>query len=252
MSGKESNNAYEYLYATIQIADWIGDDYKRIAEQYREHEALKELYLCICDGVSVDLLEVMAIEKDTGESLRKCRKKHLESDFLRKYSDVVERISVITAKTEHEVKNMSATVNYIADSLPVKTVESELLEPIIVMEEMDESEPLETGKEDVIDIPIAVVSETTQKNYKRGRTWFKPFFALLDKYRRNPGRTAVEMLAQGYTDEHISFIFECIEEGMTAKEIDRIASPKIKVETMKQLKKVVLKERERNGQQQRN
>ena len=239
------NSAYEYLYATIQMADWISDDYKKVAEQFKNHEALKELYLCICDGVSIDLLEVMVIEKDVEDLLRKCRKKHLESDFLRKYSDVVERISVITAKTEHEVKNMSSTVKYIADSLPAKKEHVELPEPIIVSVETEEV--TEIKSHDAIESEHFRVGVESEKNIQKNITLLEKIKNGFNRYTKNPGRTVVNMLSEGYSDEQINFIFGCVEEGMTPKEIDRFASPKIKVETMKQLKKVVLKEREKNG-----
>lgn len=258
MDEKVTNSAYEYLYATIQMADWISEEYKKIAEHYKNHQALKELYLCICDGVSPDLLEVFVIDKDIEEVLRKCRKKHLESDFLRKYSDAVERISVITAKTEHEVKNMSTTVKFIADSIPVKRDRNELPEPIIVKEESIISNQLEKRKEE--QSPVfkpdnellkqqheKTINLDDSKKISRKEKFTKPIEFIINKYIRNPRRTVVDMLSQGYSDEQISFIYSCIEEGMTSKEIDKFASPKINVETMKQLKKVVLKEREKNG-----
>lgn len=254
MEEKISNGAYEYLYATIQTADWISEEYKKVAEQYRDHEALKELYLCICDGVSLDLLEVMVIDKDIEDILRKARKKHLESDFLRKYSDAVERISVITAKTEYEVKNMSSTVKYIADSLPGKTKNVELPEPIVVKEENELLDQKAIVKESSYNeteiVHESETSSSTSKEQKR-RSWFEkliePILLFFDKYKRNPKRSVIYMLSQGYSDEQISFLYSCIDEGMTSKELDKIASPKISVETMKQLKKVVLKERVKNG-----
>lgn len=254
MNETVSNNAYEYLYATIQMADWIDDGYKKLAEQYREHEALKELYLCMCDGVSLDLLEVLVIENGIEEMLQKCRKKHLESDFLRKYSDVVERISVITAKTEHEVKNMSTTVKYIADSMPIKSEKEGLPEPIIisdVIRDFESEETQETEADTKIDITEPIVTATpilsaSNQNSLKDKL-FKPIATLVDKYKGNPKRTVIDMISKGYTVEQINFIYSCIEEGMTAKEIDKFASPKISLETMQQLKKVVLKEREKNG-----
>lgn len=255
MDAEISSKAYEYLYATIQTADWISDDYKKVAELYKNHSALKELYMCIYDGVNIDVLEVMAVDDDIEEILKKCRKKHLESEFLRRYSDVVDRINVITTKTEYEVKNMSNTVKYIADSLPAKGSIQELPEPIAVKEERVEDESyVESKTEDKqpIQEPIAVQVEKTSKPEEKNKSYWREMLrdsigVLINKYRRNPRRTVVDMLSQGYSDEQINFIYSCIEEGMTSKEIDKFADPKIKVETMEQLKKVVIKEREKNG-----
>lgn len=255
MDAEVSNKAYEYLYATIQTADWIRDDYKKVAELYKNHSALKELYMCICDGVNIDVLEVMVVDDDIEEVLKKCRKKHLESDFLRRYSDVVERINVITTKTEYEVKNMSNTVKYIADVLPAKAKPVELPEPIVVKEELSETETQveqKTEEEQPVKESAPFTVEISPAPEERSnQNWREllrdPIGLLMNKYRRNPRRTVVEMLAHGYSDEQINFIYSCIEEGMTDKEIDKFADPKIKVETMEHLKKVVLKEREKNG-----
>ena len=254
MDVEMSNKAYEYLYATIQTADWISDEYKRVAEMYKNHAALKELYMCICDGVNIDVLEVLAIDDDIEEVLKKCRKKHLESDFLKRYSDVVDRINVITTKTEYEVKNMSNTVKYIADVLPAKAKPVELPEPIVVKEELSETkvqvEP-KAEEQSIKESAPLTVEKSPAPEEKSKQNWREvlrdPIGLLMNKYRRNPRRTVVEMLAHGYSDEQINFIYSCIEDGMTDKEINKFADPKIKVETMERLKKVVLKEREKNG-----
>ena len=48
---KRVPSAQEYLYAMIRCAEWVSDDYKRLAEKNKEKlEILKELYICACDG----------------------------------------------------------------------------------------------------------------------------------------------------------------------------------------------------------
>lgn len=191
MEVEVSNKAYEYLYATIQTADWISDDYKKVAEMYKNHAALKELYMCIYDGVNIDVLEVLAIDDDIEEVLKKCRKKHLESDFLRRYSDVVDRINVITTKTEYEVKNMSNTVKYIADTLPAKGKKQELPEPIVVKEEQAEAEPpVKPKTEEQEPVPEATpltVENTPATEERKNQGWREllrdPIRVLISKYR---------------------------------------------------------------------
>lgn len=261
MDSEKKIDACQYLYATIQMADWISDDYKRLAEKYLDNVALKELYLCICDGVNIDILELIEINDEVANVLSKCRKQHWESEFFRKYREEIEKLSVITASTQKEVKQMSGNVKAIVENMPSMNERFKMPEPDAV--DYVQADKTPSKKEEVEDtkenVPNFGTNNLEESAYK-SRAIVEPMFIkkekqgildrfknLFDKYGHNPKLTVLNMLKKNYNSEQIDFILSCYDEGMTVKEIDRFADPRINVETMKLLKKVVLKERKKNG-----
>ncbi len=56
------------------------------------------------------------------------------------------------------------------------------------------------------------------------------------------------LLKEGYDTDQLDFLLDCMEEGLTAKEIQRFASPKLPVKVMRRLKMIGEKERsEKHG-----
>lgn len=253
-------DAYDYLYATIQSADWISSGYKELAEKYRNNRAIKELYMCICDNVNIDLLELITVDEDTSDVLMKCRKKHLESDFTRKYQDAIDRITLITKSTEYEIKSLSGTVKQIAETMPIK---EELFYVPTTNEEIDTQTMLEESMQDEEVVPKfgtkienkdkneSIFPSTLEFSKSSSNSWidvFKQCFSyLFKKQKKNTKKTVMSMLEQGYKDEQINFILKCFVEGMTEKEIDEIADPSLSLQNMELLKKIKMKEREKHG-----
>ena len=52
----------------------------------------------------------------------------------------------------------------------------------------------------------------------------------------SPSTYIAKLYADGYNEEQIAYILECLEDGITKKEIDQFIDPKIPVEMMKKLK----------------
>lgn len=252
MEEKKTNSACEYLYAVIVTADWIGEEYKRFAEKFKGQDAiLRELYLCICDGVSLDILELAEMNESVEISFRECRRKHLESSVLKQYSDEIKRIRSITTATEKEVKAISGSVRQLADTIPaleeslnsperketehLKEVEADLpkgadlkkiAEPQKGAEPCEERSVVSTEQKDIRN---AGFLSGTKKSLS---VWIK------ERTKRSPSDFVSRLYAENYSTEQVTFIIACIEEGMSEHDILRFASPNIPVEIMEKLKKI--------------
>lgn len=236
MEEGKKNEAYRYLYAAIQTADWINNDYRKMTDKYREdNAALKELFLCICDNVPIDILQIAELSQPVDEAFRRCRLKYLESDFLKKY----------TVATEHEMKNMSDTVKYIAEDIPTFDElfdENELKKTQDIKGNIkEESTPPFDIEQNDMDTEVKV-SETRSKPMKDN--WFKKkinaiMAKFLKKPQKKPSDIVLDMLAKNYSNEQIEYILSCIiDEGMSEKEIERFADPRIPVDVMRKLKEM--------------
>ncbi len=255
MENETQSSAYDYLYATIMTAEWITSGYKELAEKYRNHPALKELYMCICDGVNIDLLELISIDDDAPEVLYKCRKQYLESDFTRKYQDAIDRITVITKTTENELKSLSGTVKQIAENIPVKD-EAFFLPMEEVKEEQFVFVDADPNDAVVTDFGTEVSEECSEDNIQsvsiqrisKNKNLLDSLKMVVNVcFRRNPKNTVISMLEQGYKEDQITFVLKCMAEGMSEKEINEIAAPELSVQQMELLRKIKKKEKERNG-----
>lgn len=261
MEKEAQNDAYDYMYAAIRTADWISSEYKELAEKYRKNTAIKELYMCICDNVNIDLLELVTIDEDTSDVLLQCRKKHLESDFTRKYQEAIDRITVITKSTEHEIKSLSGTVKQIAETIPIKEetfyVPEEDNVPAdrtVVSESGSNEDEVQTfGKKELAAEKEKDMNLNAMEHMENtvNRNWLDKvkcsISRLFMKCKKTPKMTVMDMLAQGYSNEKITFILTCMNEGFTEREIKEIADPALSLENMELLKKIKLKERKKNG-----
>lgn len=233
MKKEKQTSAYEYLYATIKTADWISDEYKSFAEKYKDtQEPLRELYLCICDGVSIDVLELAEMNETVAEAFRDCRMKQLESDFIRRFSYDIKKLKNITTETKKEVKNMSGTMKQIADTIPTFDEMFMHDSPELVSIEVKEqprigATSVKISAEKVDD--VGSVSET-----KPQKVSFKGMLSKL--HRERPVQYIETLIKEGYSNEQINYILECLESGVSIAEIKKFASPKIDVELMKKLR----------------
>lgn len=244
----------QYLFATINSADWIDDSYKRFAEKYRnEEKPLKELYLCFCDKVPLELL-IAAEQKEPVEfSFRLCRRKHIESEILKEHSNELEEIKHITAGMEAEVKSMSGTVSYIAAAIPT-------LDDLFQSDEMPEGGSV---SDESISIKANMQETEIERNERGGKKEHKEESQVLCKektefhcigrlikcikmklseivslHQKEPARFVIELYAENYKEEQINFIMDCMEKGMKVSEIEKFADPKISVDMMKRLSRM--------------
>lgn len=259
--GKENKpDAYQYLYATIQAASWISDAYKKFAEKYKEtKKPLQELYLCFCERVPLDILQMAELSEPVENSFRSARRKHIESELLKNYSSELEQLKAITAETENEIKQMSSTVNIIAEAIP--TFDELFMAPMDIEETKEVSNVLQNEK--MSDAPkdvkkhdglISGTSEGQLVNTKEKTVnkdnWIKKVTKKLTnllRLRNNPTSMVVNMISEGYSEQQINFILSCIEEGMSESDIQSFSDPRIPIEVMKKLKELKEKENLKHG-----
>lgn len=227
----------QYLFATINSADWIDDTYKRFAEKYRnEEKPLKELYLCFCDKVPLELL-IAAEQKEPVEfSFRLCRRKHIESEILKEHSNELEEIKHITAGMEAEVKSMSGTVSYIAAAIPT-------LDELFQSDEMPETEIERNergGKKEHKEEAQVLCKEKTEFHCigRLIKCIKMKLSEIVSLHQKEPARFVIELYAENYKEEQINFIMDCMEKGMKVSEIEKFANPKISVDMMKRLSRM--------------
>lgn len=236
METKTQNTSDEYLYAAIQTADWITPAYKKLAEKYKNTDCLREVYVCICDGVNIELLENLP-EDDFFDALQNCRKRHQESEILKIHRESMEYLTLISKKTELEVNNLSASVQYIIENIRRK-------EQTVIVPNPDES-----AKEDVESLPdeedthkelLVLHKDISVRSYLNEiKQRIKEIWKPLEKSSK---KTVMGMLEEGYSQEQITFILQCMSDGMSEKEIDEISSPALSIEHMELLKKIKEKE----------
>lgn len=257
MENETQGNAYDYLYATIMMADWIASDYKQLAEKYRRHPAIKELYMCICDNVNLDLLELISIDDDAPALLEKCRRQSLESDFTRKCQEAIDRITVITKTTEHELKSLSGTVKHIAENISVPAKEETFFIPAEDMAD-DEQFVFVGDTSNNVDVPNFGTADSAEnlteeagtevvsvQHHVKKENFLDRLMKLLFKDKHK--KTIISMLEQGYKEEQITFVLKCMEEGMSERDIDEIAAPELSVEHMELLKRIKRREQDCDG-----
>lgn len=248
MGETKQSKACQYLYAVIKEADWIEEEYKQFAEKYKKtEETLIELYLCISDKVSLDVLELVELNEDVAEAFRECRRNHLEAEFLKKYSRDIRQIKYIATATEREVKQMSGTVKQIADNIP--TFEEMFMQPVENTGNEDAKETKKSTKktakktDDVIpkkevveELKPQVYESSSENTIKSVLPKQNPITAILKK--RSPAKYIESLVKEGYSKEQIEFILECLEDGDSIREVKEFASPKIEVELMRKLRKM--------------
>lgn len=256
MSEITQSKACQYLYAVIKEADWIDKEYKQFAEKYKKTEKpLIELYLCICDNVSLDVLQLVELNEPVEESFHECRQKHLESIYTKKYSNDIRKIKHIAAATEKEVKNMSGTVKLLAENIPsfeemfshpIENEEDEVSQDkksFLENESKAEKERQEhKGDEDFEKRDYLINAHKSARNsFRRFLDKQNSIFSMYKK--KSPAKYIETLTKEGYSIEQIDFILDCMEAGDAIREIEEFASPKITVELMKKLRELQKKER---------
>ena len=236
---KKIPSAQEYLYAMIRCAEWVSDDYKKLAEKNKEKlEILKELYLCACDGVPVEKVQgALEQKKSSDKMLHAIRKKCLEESLTTDYEKEISTIQKKAAALEKNVNQMKDEVKDIKERMP--TLESAFPEqrdkaepkavPISGKSQKQSEEPENRDKPEK--------KENVPKFGTDGKTLSK--FDWIRPFRAKAKRRYIEYLLQeGYDKEQLSYLMDCMEKGMTPGEIEKIASPKLPVEIMERLRQM--------------
>ena len=247
---EKTSQADEYLWGVIYHAEWIMPGYKKFAEGYKDSpKELRELYMCICDGVPLDTLKLVVLKEPVDFSLKLCRRKHLEKLFLGNYSNKLEDIETITADIESELQQMSGTVKNIAESIPrLDDMLSVMKEPVEENKESISQRKSTVNKrsvkpeKDTVSVPGK--PQLASKEPKGLFSIVKRTTERISRPTEHSSRYVVELYSKGYNADQINFILECIEEGFSQAEIKKFADPKISVDVMRRLKKIQMRDKE--------
>lgn len=241
----------QYLGALFKCASWISPAYKEMAEKAKgKLEVLKELYLCSCDGVSEEKA-LETLDKDNPEvMLRFIRQKCVEERATKGYEEELKEIRKAAALVRHEMQDMKEKLDAITEKVPSMAAmfpEGEPVKEIIRKKEQVSSEN-EKEQPDVPESGTNVVSEKEQGVKKWKDKIHKTFSNLLKSRTESIHKYVESLLEEGYTDEQLSFLLDCLEDGDTPEQIRKYASPKLPVEVMKRLKMMEEREDKKDGE----
>ena len=236
----------QYLGALFKCASWISPAYKEMAEKAKgKLEVLKELYLCSCDGVSEEKA-LETLDKDNPEvMLRFIRQKCVEERATKGYEEELKEIRKAAALVRHEMQDMKEKMDAITEKVPSIAAMFPEEEPVKDAVE----QPVEPVKE-IIRKKEQVSSENEkEQGVKKWKAKIHKTFSTLLKSRTESIHKYVEsLLEEGYTDEQLSFLLDCLEDGDTPEQIRKYASPKLPVEVMKRLKMMEEREDKKDGE----
>lgn len=250
---KRKGTGEQYLYALIKCAEWVSTPYKQLAEKNRASpEVMKELYLCACDGVPIEKA-IEAQKKNPPEgALRLVRRKFLESTTTNEYQEQLTGIKETTATLEKEVQQMSGMLKHIVENVPdfealfPKEVGEAEKETAQKQRNVPESGTKEQAKENVPksgtkeqakeSVPKSGTKEQAKENATKSGT--KRRIHLPWEKSMEPAEFIERSLTEGYSNEQLSYLLDCMEEGVPVETIERFSSPKLPVGVMQRLRKL--------------
>lgn len=258
----------QYLMALIKCAEWVPKEYKLLADRNKANiEAVKELYLCACDGVPVEKA-MAAMEKSPPEgALRFVRQKYMENITMGDYKEELSGIRNKADVLEREVMQMSKTLQYIVSREPdfdamfpekgqeqVEDMQHVRTEQETAQIEKNEAARKRTREADEADMePDAAPHPATAKRMSKKDV---PKSGTLKNLRRmefpwqrkeSVPEFVGMLLDKGYSSEQIDFLLKCIEAGADIKLVKKIASPKLPVDVLQRLLKMAEREEKING-----
>lgn len=271
---KRKGTGEQYLFALIRCADWVEKSYKQLAEKNRANpEILKELYLCACDGVPVEKA-IEALQKNPPEgALRFTRRKHLENVSMDEYQEQLSGIKKTTTALEKEVKQMSGMLQHIVEHVPdfdsmFPGDGDEPIESNMEPEQKKQSEEIvpkgpeqKQKKEDVPksgtqadadeNVPKSGTQTGADENVPKSSTK-KRNIRFSWKRQKEPAEFIEKSIQEGYSNEQLEYLLDCMEEGLSVEKIERFASVKLPVDVMRRLRSLEeRKERREDGTGQR-
>ena len=249
----------QYLFALIKCAGWVSKPYKQLAEKHRMNaEAVKELYLCACDGVPIEKAEEALTKNPPEGALRFLRHKHIESMTLGDYKEELSGIKQSTSTLEKEVRMMSETLTHIVNHVP----NFDTMFPEGEQVEKPEAEKNEEPEQITVKITEKMVSQTQdkqpadveQKQEREKGTILEFGMRKMQKWKRGAGQKKKSIsefvercLKEGYSTEQMDYILDCLEAGAAIEDIERIASPNLPVDMMRRLRTLEERKEKNDG-----
>lgn len=215
----------QYLLALIKCADWVSEPYKQLAEKHRaDTEFLKELYLCACEGIPIERTVEVQGASNPQMALKTVRHSYLETD-TDEYKEEMSGLKGMAAVLEKEVRQMSGVLRHIADNIPNFDSLFPEEEPLPF-----DSSPMELPLLEKQQKPSKAVAEDFKTLKEAKNRWFSR------AKKRETAGFVEGLLEAGYSTEQLEYILDCMEEGLSVKEIQRFISPKLPAKVMRRLR----------------
>lgn len=216
----------QYLRALFVAAEWIPEEYRGLASGLTQ-EVLRELYMCACEGVPEKKAKEALEKKNQEKALHHLRLKIIEEEALSESTLNLNDLMKRTEGFEKEIHDMAQTISQIA------AAQGPTIQEVFPEEKEETQQPKAESKEKP---EISLPEKASEKQ------------GFIFSIKRKGQKHFVEkMFSEGYSNDQISFILDCIEEGLSEKQIKSFASPKLPVDIMIRLKNLKIKEGKYNG-----
>ena len=255
---KQTSSQYtaeQYLMTAFSRAEWISPEYKQLSITCKDNPlAFRELYLCACDRVSVEAVQIALSNEPVVDNLKIIRKKHFEKIYTDMQNFIVNELTETVDALRKEIDTVSHAAKYFAETIPSieelftneppKEQSGKQLWEISEIQRVSETEIRNEQLYEKTSNPLEEREDlqTETRNEKNIAFKWKGSIASVFGRKSKPADFLEELYKKGYEGEQISYIISCIEEGLNEKEIKRFISPKFDIETMKRLRKLYVKE----------
>lgn len=216
----------QYLRALFVVAEWIPEEYRGLASGLTQ-EVLRELYLCACENVPAKKAKEALEKKNREKALHHLRLKKIEEEALSESTLNLNDLMKRTEGFEKEIHDMAQTISQIA------AAQGPTIQEVFPERKAETQQPKAESKEKP---EISLPEKASEKQS-----------FILSVRRKGQKHFVEKMFTKGYSNEQISFILDCIEEGLSEKQIKSFASPKLPVPIMLRLKNLKIKEGKHNG-----
>lgn len=249
-----SYTAEQYLMTAFSRADWIRPEYKQLSGLCKENpRALRELYMCACDKVSIEAVRLAISNEPVEENLKKVRSKHFENKYIDIHNFYVNELTETVDALRKEVEVLSSASNKFTEtipsleelfsSVPVHGGSGQHIQELMNKEEAAKKQSIDSNVENEklsqeMHSQNRSVTQRREKNMSKCNLFFGGTF--MKKFR--PAEFLEQLYKEEYNSEQINYIIGCIEEGLDEKEIKTFISPKFEVDTMKRLRRLYIKE----------
>lgn len=239
------HSAEQYLMAAFSRADWIAPEYKRLSATCKDNPiAFRELYLCACDKVPIDVVQIALSNEPVVENLINIRNKHFEKRYTDMQSFFMNELTETVQNLRKEVDSVSDAAKYFADTIPgIEELFSNKPDGSShgkTLTDITKEAEMEEKVKGVPKFGTSIASNEKSAPSKTPKRKWSITDVLVKKDK--PADFLNELYQKGYKDEAISYIISCLENGLSEKEIRTFISPSFDVATMERLRKLYVKE----------
>lgn len=221
----------------LTVAQGLGvtDKGRELLEEIAQWQLRHECLISLLDAVPIDSIKEI-VEKGAGaEGIKVLRRNHLREQLVN-----LEPLGIKLKELEKEVEGMSKESGMIREVIETK------FESAYAQQQAAQKEALK-AKDQVIDLlrgqldeiknrkTIHASSPLKLREGKKSKAQGKGLFSYLKKAE---AEQFIELFFKGqdYSEEQKNFFIDCLERGLSVKEIQRFAAPGLSVAHMKRIR----------------